>query len=126
MGLTLFAAMLGSTACRAVDAVNAGPAEGATCGKGTVLDLEVRTTAHAGPEPVYIVTFRLNDTAYTAEAVGGRIALFGPFVENARVDLCVLGEALTLTTPSDDEPEVLSYPMSIVRMSRVIDVDRAS
>jgi hypothetical protein len=125
LGLTLFATVLGSAACRKVGPATAELNDGAKCGKGTVLDLELRT-AHTAVDPIYIVTFRLNDTAYTAEAAGGRIALFGPFVENARVDFCVSGGALTLTTPSDDEPEVLSYPMNIVRTSRVIDVDPAS
>jgi hypothetical protein len=90
------------------------------CGTGTVVDLQVREEQRPeGRQPVYTVTFRLNGTSYTAQAVGGRIAVFGPFVENARIDLCVRGETITLITPKDDEPEILTYKMNVVRRVRI-------
>jgi hypothetical protein len=90
------------------------------------VDLQVRSDRTI-PDPIYTVTLRMNDTTYTAEAAGGHIALFGPFVENARVNFCVLGQALTLTTPRDDEPEVASYKMNIVWTARTSsDSDNAS
>ena len=109
-----------------VEPVKVEPSRAETCGTGTVVDLQVRSDRTI-PEPVYTVTLRMNDTTYTAEAAGGHIALFGPFVENARVNFCVLGEALTLTTPRDDEPEVASYKMNIVWTARMSsDSDNAS
>ena len=126
VGLPLLAVTLSIVAREPVEPAKTEPAKVETCGTGTVVDLQVRND-RAIPEPVYSVTLRMNDTTYTAEAAGGHIALFGPFVENARVNFCVLGEALTLTTPRDDEPEVTSYRMNIVWTARAIsDSDNAS
>ena len=126
IGLPLLAVTLSMVVREPAEPVKVEPAMAETCGTGTVLDLQVRSDRTI-PEPVYTVTLRMNDTTYTAEAAGGHIALFGPFVENARVNFCVLGEALTLTTPRDDEPEVASYKMNIVWTARTIsDSDNAS
>ena len=126
VGLPLLAVTLSIVAREPVEPAKTEPAKVETCGTGTVVDLQVRND-RAIPEPVYSVTLRMNDTTYTAEAAGGLIALFGPFVENARVNFCVLGEALTLTTPHDDEPEVTSYRMNIVWTARASsDSDNAS
>ena len=124
--VTLAAMTLSLFACDAVEPVaKANPATAAMCGTATIVDLAVRTEQRT-PEPVYTLTFRLNDTSYTAEAAGGRISLFGPLVENARINLCVRGEALTLTTPRDEEPEVLTYKMNIIRRVRTTDLADAS
>lgn len=126
IGLPIIAVSLSMVAREPVEPAKVEPVEAATCGTGTVVGLQVRND-HSSPEPVYMVTFRMNETMYTAESVGGHIGLFGPFVENARINLCVLGEALTLTTPRDDEPEVASYKMNIVWTSRTSsDSDNAS
>jgi hypothetical protein len=126
VGLPLLAVTLSMVAREPVERAKGEPAKVETCGTGTVVDLQVRND-RAIQEPVYSVTLRMNDTTYTAEAAGGHIALFGPFVENARINFCVLGEALTLTTPQDDEPEVTFYRMNIVWTARASsDSDNAS
>ena len=126
VGLPLLAVTLSMVAREPVEPAKVKPAKAETCGTGTVVDLQVRNDRGI-PDPVYSVTLRMNDTTYTAEAAGGHIALFGPFMENARVNFCVLGEALTLTTPRDDEPEVSSYRMNIVWTARASsDSDNAS
>jgi hypothetical protein len=94
------------------------------CGTSTVVDLQVRQEQRAeGLQPVYTVTFRLNGTNYTAQGIGGQIAVFGPFVANKQIDLCVRGETITLVTPSDDEPEILTYKMNVVRRVPMASVD---
>lgn len=127
VGVPLIAVTLSMVARAPVGPATVGPSTAEMCGTGTVVDLQVRNE-RAIPEPVYTVTLRLDDTTYTAESAGGHIALFGPFVENARVNFCVLGDALTLTTPRDDEPEVASYKMNIVWTARTSssDSDNAS
>ena len=126
VGLPLLAVTLSIVAREPVDPAKSAPVRAETCGTGTVVDLQVRND-RAIPEPIYSVTLRMNDTTYTAEAVGGHIALFGPFVENARLNFCVLGEALTLNTPRDDEAEVTSYRMNIVWTAKAgSDSDNAS
>jgi hypothetical protein len=126
VGLPLLAVTLSMVVREPAPPTQGEPARAETCGTGTVVDLHVRTDRTI-PEPVYTMTLRMNDTTYTAESTGGHIGLFGPFVENARVNFCVLGEALTLTTPRDDEPEVTSYKMNIVWTARTSsDSDNAS
>jgi hypothetical protein len=126
VGLPLLAVTLSVVAREPVHPAQGEIARTETCGTGTVVDLHVRND-RAAPQPVYTVTLRMNDTTYTAESTGGHIALFGPFVENARINFCVLGDALTLTTPRDDEPEVASYRMNIVWTARTSsDSDNAS
>ena len=102
-----------------------------TCGTGTVVNLKIEERGDSAygpaepspisgfPEPAYTLTFRLDDMVYTAESAGGRLALFGPFVVNAKIELCVVGDRLVLNEPRDDEPEVLAYEMAIVRKVRV-------
>jgi hypothetical protein len=116
--LVLVAVALGSFGCGAMEPRSAEAARAELCGTATVLDLQVRTEP-TSKELIYTVAFKVNDTVYTAESVGGRIALFGPFVENAQIDLCVIGQQLTLITPSDEDPEVLSYTMNVIRKVRV-------
>jgi len=114
--IILTAVALASFGCGSFEPRSAEAAE--LCGTGTVVDLAVRTQPET-KDLVYTVTFRVNNMMYTAEAVGGRIALFGPLSQNAHIDLCVMGKELTLVTPSDEDPEVASYTMNVIRAVRV-------
>ena len=96
--------------------------EAGKCGRGVIVDVQVRDDQALArfehrkqTAAIYTLVVRFDRARYTAESNDGRIALFGPLVANAPIEVCIRDRVLILTQPRDLEPEVNTYEMKVVK-----------